>query len=337
MHAWRLVALLAAFVFSTAALAETEKKSTKNPPGPKPMPAAAETAKPPSPPSELQKLQAFTGEWTYELEIFDSPLGKGEKFSGFVTGRPALDGFAYESIEREPRPWGACQAREVNWYDPFAKKFGYVYLIVDGAPEQGTFSMQDQGWTWEGVLSGEDRVWKTRGKGVFLENGSAYRVTAELSADGAKWIPFFKKTARKAVPSPAQAAGVERELIEMEHAWARAYLTCDGKALDRIEAEGWGYTDADGAYYTKAEDIADVTGGEFKPAVFEMADLKVRVFGDTAVVTGRQTVKFTFKGEPTDAVLSITDVFQRRDGRWQAISSAMSRRAPAGKQVSSAE
>jgi len=50
-----------------------------------------------------------------------------------------------------------------------------------------------------------------------------------------------------------------------------------------------------------------------------MADLKVQLYGDTAVVTGRQTEKATYKGEDASAVYRVTDVWIRRDGRWQAI------------------
>jgi len=137
--------------------------------------------------------------------------------------------------------------------------------------------------------------------------------------------PATKKVAVEVV---AEVVLAERELIQLENDWAKAYLARDVKALDQIAAEGWAFTGADGDVYSKAEDLADVASGAFVATVFEMADVKVKIFGDTAVVTGRQTVRATYKGKDASAVYRITDVWQRRDGRWQAISSHLSRPAP---------
>ncbi len=125
-----------------------------------------------------------------------------------------------------------------------------------------------------------------------------------------------------------ELAAAKKELIQLENEWAKAYLTRDVSALDRIVAEGWAFTGADGDVCSKAEDIADVASGTFVATVFEVSDLKVKLFGDTAVVVGRQTVRATYKGQDASAVYRITDVWQRREGRWQAISSHLSRSAP---------
>lgn len=47
--------------------------------------------------------------------------------------------------------------------------------------------------------------------------------------------------------------------------------------------------------------------------------MQVRVYGDTAVVIGRNTEKGTLKGKPYTYTYRWTDVFVRRDGRWQAV------------------
>ena len=133
---------------------------------------------------------------------------------------------------------------------------------------------------------------------------------------------------KKVADTSAALVAAEKELIQLENDWAKAYLTGDVKALDRIVAEGWALTGADGDVYSKAEDIADVASGAFVATLFEVADLKVKIFGDTAVVTGRQTLRATYKGKDASAVYRITDVWQRREGRWQAITTHLSRPAP---------
>ena len=50
----------------------------------------------------------------------------------------------------------------------------------------------------------------------------------------------------------------------------------------------------------------------------KFADLKVRIFGDVAVLTGRQTIQGTAKGY-VPGPRRITDIFVKRNGRWQYV------------------
>jgi ketosteroid isomerase-like protein len=55
-------------------------------------------------------------------------------------------------------------------------------------------------------------------------------------------------------------------------------------------------------------------------------ELKVRVFGNAAVVTGRDTLKGAqYKGKDLSGQYRFTDVFVQRDGRWQAVASHSSK------------
>jgi ketosteroid isomerase-like protein len=118
---------------------------------------------------------------------------------------------------------------------------------------------------------------------------------------------------------------VEAELIALENAWAKAYLDRDVKTLDRLEADDWLYTSADGKLISKAQDIADVSSGTYQATEFKMSDLKVRVYGDTAVITGRQTEVATMSGKDASDQFRITDVWLKRNGQWGCIASHLSR------------
>ena len=50
-------------------------------------------------------------------------------------------------------------------------------------------------------------------------------------------------------------------------------------------------------------------------------DLNIRTFGDVAIVTGRSVLAGSYQGERASVVQRFTDVFVRRDGRWQAVAS----------------
>jgi ketosteroid isomerase-like protein len=57
-------------------------------------------------------------------------------------------------------------------------------------------------------------------------------------------------------------------------------------------------------------------------------DVTVRVFGDAAVVTGRTHGRGSYAGTPYDVTIRFTDVFIRRDNRWQAVVSHASLASP---------
>jgi len=50
-------------------------------------------------------------------------------------------------------------------------------------------------------------------------------------------------------------------------------------------------------------------------------DLNIRTFGDVAIVTGRSVLAGSYQGERASVVQRFTDVFVRREGRWQAVAS----------------
>ena len=115
------------------------------------------------------------------------------------------------------------------------------------------------------------------------------------------------------------AAATEQELIKVEHAWSDAVVKHDGAALQRLYADEYFYTDSDGVVRNKTQDISDITSGKVKIASYVLDDLKVHVYGETAVVTGRNTLKGTFEGKDISGAYRFTDVFVKRAGRWQAV------------------
>jgi ketosteroid isomerase-like protein len=143
-----------------------------------------------------------------------------------------------------------------------------------------------------------------------------YAWIAAIGLAGAAW------TAE--VGAMGTTAAAEREITALEHAWAKAYVDRDVATLDRLEAEEWICTTAEGEVLTKAEDIADVKSGAYRATAFKMEEVKVRIYGYTAVVTARQTEVATYKGADASKVLRCTDTWVRRDGRWQCVATHLS-------------
>jgi ketosteroid isomerase-like protein len=113
----------------------------------------------------------------------------------------------------------------------------------------------------------------------------------------------------------------EDEVRRVESEWGDAFEQRDFAALDRIMADEYILTDPLGSVRGKAETL---TALETNEVLFESTrsdDVKVRINGDTAVVTGRSTFKGRYKGWSMAGRYQYTDVLVKRNDSWQAVSS----------------
>jgi uncharacterized protein (TIGR02246 family) len=119
-------------------------------------------------------------------------------------------------------------------------------------------------------------------------------------------------------PVWAQTAA-EKELIKVENDWAAAWVKNDAKALDQLYATEYLATDVTGKTWNKTDGIKEDVSSKYSGKSFQLSELKVHVYGQTAVVTGRNDVKFTLDGKASGDDVRFTDVFVKRDGRWQCV------------------
>jgi ketosteroid isomerase-like protein len=120
--------------------------------------------------------------------------------------------------------------------------------------------------------------------------------------------------------------GVEQTVLQMEKDWSqvglnKANLANDLKTMDRIMADDWVGLDFQGNANTKAQAIANLKSGTSTTQSIELGPMKVRVFGDTAIVTGSDTEKSTYKGKDSSGKYVWMDCFVKRNGKWQAVAS----------------
>lgn len=123
----------------------------------------------------------------------------------------------------------------------------------------------------------------------------------------------------------AAPAATEQQLKDAETAWSQAYVKGDIASLDKLLAAEYLFADQDGKTFTRAEDIASVKSGEFKMTSFKIDDLKIHVCSDFATVTGLNEFVATDSGKDASCKCRFTDVFVKRDGRWQAVASHVSK------------
>ena len=88
------------------------------------------------------------------------------------------------------------------------------------------------------------------------------------------------------------------EIIALEKRRIEAMTNQDAKALGEILADDLSYTHSSGRVETKAEFIANATSGGSRYRALSQEDMKVRQYGDTAIVTG------SFMWSPAAATIS---------------------------------
>jgi ketosteroid isomerase-like protein len=130
-------------------------------------------------------------------------------------------------------------------------------------------------------------------------------------------------------PTDAQTlSAAEQEVLKVENDWNQALVKRDTASLQQFYADEYLYTDPDGLVWDKAKDLANLTSGSAaRLSAYQLDDTRVRMYGDVAVVTGRTTIKGIFERVYSDVsgAYRFTDVFVKRNGRWQCIASQASR------------
>ena len=111
-------------------------------------------------------------------------------------------------------------------------------------------------------------------------------------------------------------------LTELEHKLASAWVNGDRPFIEALLAPDWTVTDPSGKVLTRQQvlDEAFVTSDR-KIATMAFDDLRVRLLGGAAVVTGRTRATGTYQGNAASVVLRFTDVFVRVGTRWRVVAS----------------
>jgi len=111
------------------------------------------------------------------------------------------------------------------------------------------------------------------------------------------------------------------KIVALEKKWTEAYKQRDVSMLSSLLAEDFVITVEDGSTYGRLGYISHSADSSVRVEVAELSDLRVRVHGNVAAVTGAYHEKGISKGKPYEYHDRLTDVWVKADGRWQVIAS----------------
>ncbi len=117
----------------------------------------------------------------------------------------------------------------------------------------------------------------------------------------------------------------EEELLKIEKAFADAIVKNDLEGIGRLVADDWIIIDPNGETVDRARFLEVIKSGALTHDVMESEDFRVRVYADSAVVTAITSTKGKFMGQEFSTRERATDVFVKRDGRWQCVLTHLTR------------
>ena len=120
--------------------------------------------------------------------------------------------------------------------------------------------------------------------------------------------------------APGQAGGsVQDEIKKLEQERNQAILHGDTAALDRMSSADYTVINLRGELLNKTQIVNGFKSGAIKYDSRELSDLNVRVYGSTAVVTGRVIQKAMENGKDTSGEHRFTWVLVKEKGSWVSV------------------
>jgi ketosteroid isomerase-like protein len=238
-----------------------------------------------------KELEAFDRAWAEATRLGDRAALQGiiaDNFTGItpteLTGKAELIDGAVTSAEKAKTDPGP------------APKVVYDHYVIGCTPSTATMTHRN---TVTETENGKEHTSYSRSVHVLEKRGDRWQVVSNAGH------PLADSTV----------------LLYLERDWNAAEMKRDAAWFERTLTDD--YTGVDGSTgkaTTKAEDIAGIKTNTVDSA--NLSGLGVRMQGDVAVVTGLTHNKGkNDKGVAFDRKIRFTDVWVKRDGKWQVLSS----------------
>jgi ketosteroid isomerase-like protein len=232
-------------------------------------------------------------------------------------------------------------ANETDWYTSVCYLENAVRMPPNGAPYQGTGEIakrlrQDYAnYKFDSFTVSADEVFSSgslaiaRGKftqtltpkasGLAQFTNEGKWATAYQRRSNGSWKCAFDIWNSDKPATGATADGAEEQaLYQLERDWAAANMKKDAAVIDKFLAKEF-VSNGHGRTANKAQFLAEMKANPAKIESAENSDMIAMVFGDTVVVHGVYTEKSTTNGKDSSRKGRYTEVYAKRDGRWQCM------------------
>jgi len=165
-------------------------------------------------------------------------------------------------------------------------------------------------WTWAAT---------PKASGLSVVNDHGKWVSAYQRQSDGTWKCIYDIWSSDQPAAGSTATGEdEQALYQIERDWAEALVKKDIATLDKMLATEF-QANYVGLVGNKKEVLSVLKSDTSKTESLVLSEMKAIVFGDRAIVNGLTTEKSITAGKDTSGQYRWTDVFVKREGRWQCV------------------
>ena len=132
-----------------------------------------------------------------------------------------------------------------------------------------------------------------------------------------------------AMPRRGMKHVYQKQVEQLEMQWRAAQLSNNVATMDSLLADDYIGIGANGTVQTKQETLDRQRNRTLVITSLDLSEVKVRVYGDTAVVTSRAELKGTNGGKDMSGTYHYTRVYIKRLNQWQIVSFEATRKQTA--------
>lgn len=114
----------------------------------------------------------------------------------------------------------------------------------------------------------------------------------------------------------SHSADVTDQILQLGQRWAAAELASDADALGALLGDDFLLVGPLGFMLDKTQYLGSRRSGDLKHEALTWEDVRVRVYGDTAVAVGSQTQKSAYQGRDASGRFRVTQIAVRRGDTW---------------------
>lgn len=218
------------------------------------------------------------------------------------------------------------EGQSFTTYDPIKHEWQQSWVTNRGE----TLELQGKFSSGKIELTGEDHKAGTIVRGWWQPEGGGVRETAVTSADNGKsWKPWFDimftvstnhaATAGSVSKDDPSGADAEKAVADLDTEYQAAVKKSDAATMDRILADDFILVTGSGKTYNKANLLAEARDARFHYDLQDDSEQKVRVWGDTAVITAKLREKGTEEGIPFDKTVWFSDTYVQTRAGWRYV------------------
>ena len=267
---------------------------------------------------EYRRFDFWVGDWGV-YEVGDETKAVARARIDVILGGCALREVYEQAGGLVGQSFTAFDAGRKVWHQTWVTNRGQL-LMIEGRFQGSAVTLQGPQVSADGQESIVRGVWVPDAHGV--------RETAHTSKDsGATWQPWFDIVFRHH-GGGAAAVDDEKAVAALDTQYQAAVKANDVETMDRILADNFVLVNGRGIVSTKADLLAEARSRRVQYERQEDTSQKVRVFGDTAVVTALLWAKGTDGGKPFDYTLWFSDTYVRTPKGWRYAFAQASTRLP---------